>query len=192
MCLLLFSIYKQKYFVSYLELKLFAASEYSHSVSGQLPTTWVLTGAGASLWFSYYYVQPGVSWFSSAVLRSRGCSSACLWLMVLFAFGSDSMDEWVFGDTAHFRSLCYSALDVLWLCTDVACKSGYVFEPDRCLVAAVPVMGPVMEIWNERLKVTNSTQSKLNGGERGHFRISSHQWVALQWSSFLSFSKFSP
>lgn len=46
------------------------------SASGQLPATCVLIGAGASLLFSYCYVQPEVSWFSSVVLRRRGCSLA--------------------------------------------------------------------------------------------------------------------
>lgn len=41
---------------SYLELQLFAASKLSCSVSGQLPTMWVLNGAGAFLKFSYSYV----------------------------------------------------------------------------------------------------------------------------------------
>lgn len=36
-------------------------------------------------------------------------------------------------------------------CTDVECKSEYVFEPDRCLVAALPVMGPV-EAWKSGMK----------------------------------------
>lgn len=88
MCLLSLSIYKRKYFVSYLELMLFAASEYSCSVSGQLPTTWVHIGAGASLWFCYSYVQPGVSWFASAVLEEKRvqlsmllvCGPAFIWI----------------------------------------------------------------------------------------------------------------
>jgi len=61
------------------------------------------------------------------------------------------MDKWVFGAIVHFRPLCWSALDILWLCTDAACKSGYVFEPDRCLVVGLPVMGQV-EAWKSGVK----------------------------------------
>lgn len=192
MCLLSLSIDKRKYFVSYLELMLFAASKYSCSVSGQLPTTWVHIGAGASLWFSYSYVQPGVSWFSSAVLRRKGCSSACFWLVVLLSFGSDTMGDWVFGDIACFRLYHWSTLDVLWLSADVAGMSGWfwAWQMPSSSCSCDETSGR-LEILNERLKVTNSIQSKLSEGDKGHFRISLHQWVVLQWSRLLS-SGFSP
>lgn len=48
-----------------------------------------------------------------------------------------------------------------------------------------------LEIWNERLKVSNSTHSKLFRGQRGHLIIFSHRWVALQRFSLLDFSRFS-
>lgn len=88
MCLLSLPMGKWEYFVSYLKLKLFASSQFSHSVSGQLPRTWIPIRAGASLWFfslscaarsvlvSFSCAEEGRVQFRMLVTRGP----ACIWI----------------------------------------------------------------------------------------------------------------